>query len=205
MKKLALFIFALSSVATTSPISLKTDSVLQDVLTKFNTAYKNLKGVRKNIRVDRRTSYSYTWGGDSTTTVEYNYLFGNTQAEETFLDYKSAFGSLGAKLGQNALGDGFIVGAAVACYNKALDGETLNEKAIISTLIGALCMIAYQNNQMSSTPYYSLPDLDHSENLFSSINMITLSRATLALMSSAVSYFGTDYVLGRISDYKSQQ
>lgn len=202
MKKLALIAFALSYAATTTPISLKTNNILQELLEKFSSAYKDLKNVRKDIHVDTKTTYSYTGDGDYTTNIEYSYLFKNDHAEDVFLDYKGSFNQLGTQLDRNALSNGLIIGAAIACCNKILGSDISDEKAIVSTIAGALYMVAHQNNQMKRTPYYNLPDLEHGENLFSNTNILALSRATLALISSTASYFGTNYALGYISNYK---
>ena len=199
VKKIAL-VLSLTAIGTTKPFSLDTvlkslfpNKLFKHLLENQKETFLNLENNVDDIIANITTHYN--WRHDEYVTT-YNYQFQTPEARTTFRKYQSAEQALNNQLMSTTLGDGFILGALVACLNKALKGERFNKKAMIATIAAALGMVLYQNKKLGKTPYFDAR-LDKWDNQFENVGFYTIGRVLSALIAASASYLGTDYALSR--------
>ena len=199
IKKIA-FMLILTTIGITQPFSLDTvlqslfpNKIFKQLLEKQREAFLNLEKNVEDIIVNISTRYN--WRHDEYETT-YNYQFQTPLARTTFNDYQNAEKTLTNQLMTTTLGDGFILGALIACMNKALKGDRFNKKAVVATLAAALGMVLYQNKKLGKATYFDA-GLNKWDNQFEHLSFYTIGRVLSAFVVASASYLGTDYALSR--------
>ena len=199
VKKIVLML-SLAVIGTAKPFSLDNmlNGLLPDALFKQlredqKEAFLNLENNVDDVDVNITTHYN--WRHDECHT-SYNYQFATPEARATFWNYQTAEQALNSQLMITTLGDGFILGALVACLNKALKGDRFNKKTIVATVAAALGIVLYQNKKLGKTPYFDA-GLNKWDNQFENVSFYTVGRVLSALAAASASYLGTDYALSR--------
>ena len=199
VKKIVLGL-ALLTIGTTKPFFLDNAlkglfpaALFKQLLETQKETFLNLENNVDDINVNITTHYN--WRHDEYVTT-YNYQFQTPEARTTFRKYQSAEQALNNQLMSTTLGDGFILGALVACLNKALKGDRFNKKAIVATIAAALGMVLYQNKKLGKTAYFDA-GLNKWDNQFEHVSFYTIGRVLSALAAASASYLGTDYALSR--------
>jgi hypothetical protein len=184
----------LAALYTTILIRAQEDQNLDTCLASYNQTYEELS---KHIgKLDYTTETIYA--GNRAITLYYYH--GPQEALNAWNNYKAVCKRLDEKTAQMSLGDGFILGSALAFVNRVINGAHVNKKdTALAITLSSIVLKLHQNKQMGIIPYYNM-SLTKKEDWFAQASFNTVSHVLLVMTSATIGFLGVNFAFNRLKN-----
>ncbi|MDR3646296.1 MAG: hypothetical protein P4L22_02010 [Candidatus Babeliales bacterium] len=170
------------------------DKKITEAISKLNTIIIEIK--KNDVKYhSSRVLSDYTFGNTRYITTQHDYTC-NGQFNNVVDRYKAVLDQLGDINAFTSASDGFILGFLVAIIGKVSKSDIKASGTCL--VLASILLTLVQNNKIGKVPYLSYPELKDNNNYFGILT--NLGKLLCTIASGSVSYFGTDFLLSKLSD-----
>lgn len=196
MNKIKILLFLVIAITNVvyADFTLGSSISLDEVIADHKDSFVGLDPLINDI------SYSTsTWHLSDRTETTHWWFSLSGKAMKALKRYRRAHGNLLFESCSNACGNGFLIGAAAALFQKIAQSKKVDENMYYGIISMVLSVVLFQNYRIGIVPYFE-NDLKKHDDLFSTISNNTLIRFFCMLASAGLSYMGTGYAIDKVNE-----